>query len=108
MASPSKTFNVKGINVAIWEGDRGRSISIKKSYKDKNTGAYKEAKTYFENELSTLISLLNEARDYLGVAETPKQTRRTEPLTEDVTYIMPEPQVRSLVEPTFNDDDIPF
>jgi len=107
MAKPEKTFEVKGIQIALWKNDRGYSISVKKTYKDKASGAYKEAKTYFPDELATLITLLSETRDYLDRVSTGQRSFSKEyeqpPKQPEQVFIMPDPKPVQ-----FGDDDIPF
>ena len=45
-------------------------LVIQKTYKDKATGAYKETKYLFENELPTLISMLQEAQTWIATNRT--------------------------------------
>ena len=65
MNKPVQSFRDKGVDVAIWETKNGGiSITIRKSYKDKNTGEYKESKYLFKEDAERLIELLKQAIDY--------------------------------------------
>lgn len=66
MAGPVKKWNVKGIEVAMWEGSTGPRFSIQKRYKDKASGEWKESKSFFKEELSTLRTLLDDAIIFLS------------------------------------------
>jgi ribosome biogenesis GTPase A len=71
MSKPIKAARNKGIDVAMWQTrNGGYSFSFRKSYKDKQTGEYKEAKQFFPEELDILISLLQEARSWTAQGPT--------------------------------------
>jgi len=65
MGKPKKAFRNKGIDIAAWENDRGRvSFTLRKTYKNKETGEYKETKYLFANDLKDLRDLITEALDW--------------------------------------------
>lgn len=65
MNKPVQSFRDKGVDVAVWETRNGGvSITIRKSYKDKNTGEYKESKYLFKDDAERLIELLKQAVIY--------------------------------------------
>ena len=62
MNKPIKAARSRGIDIAMWPTKNGGySFSIRKTYKDKATGEYKEAKQFFPEELENLQSLISEA-----------------------------------------------
>lgn len=76
MARPISQYRDKGISIAKWSGREPGSFyfSIQKTYKDKVSGEYKETKTYFENDLSTLKRLIQQALSEIEHApEAPAQ-----------------------------------
>lgn len=61
MGKPKKAFRNKGIDIAAWENDRGGvSFTFRKTYKNKETGEYKETKYLFANDLKDLRDLITE------------------------------------------------
>jgi hypothetical protein len=65
MNKPVQSFRDKGVDVAIWETRNGGiSMTIRKSYKDKTTGDYKESKYLFKEDAERLIELLKQAVNY--------------------------------------------
>jgi len=63
---PLQSFNEKGVDVAVWESSYGPTISIKKRFKDKKTGEWKDSKTYFPAEAAVIQKLLGQALDHIG------------------------------------------
>lgn len=51
----------KGVEVAVWEGRTGPQFTIGKRYKDKNSGDWKDSKTFFDSDLEILAELIREA-----------------------------------------------
>lgn len=66
---PIEKFRFGSIEVAVWENQqkngKSRSISIQKSYRDKNND-WQTTNSFFENEIEILISLINKAQKFLG------------------------------------------
>jgi hypothetical protein len=60
MASPVKTWRNGKMDIAAWEGKFGHTFTFRKTYKDKETGAWKEAKTLFKEDLFKLAEMLGE------------------------------------------------
>jgi len=86
----------KGIDIAVWEGNTGPQFTIRKSYKDKQTGEWKESKTLFSNDLEILKELITEALSWgknVSNIEEPSQLVAANQSVESVD---------------FKDDDIPF
>ena len=77
MAAPIYSVKKQGFNVAIWGDANSPRISFQKTYKDKMSGAYKETKYFFDNELPTLISMLQEAQAWIATNRTNGQDVRT-------------------------------
>jgi hypothetical protein len=62
MPGPINTWKNKGIKVAAWETKNGgTSFTFQKSYKNKETGEWIETKTYFDDDLKALASLIEQA-----------------------------------------------
>lgn len=97
MAAPIKTWRNKGMQIAAWDSRYGKQFTWKKTYKDKNTGEYKEAKFLFEDDLPALLDLVTEAHQWARTG----LDREADTQSEWVQQIVKE-VVDSL------DDDIPF
>lgn len=97
MAGPIKTWRNKGIEIAAWEGKWGKQFTWRKTYKDKNTGEYKETKFLFEGDLAILLELVTDAHHWAVTGEG----RGAETLSQVVQQI-----VKEVVDDL--DDDIPF
>lgn len=68
---PIKKWRRRGVEIALWEGN---SFTIRKTYKDKATGEYKESKSFFKEELGdlyiiTLQALLEITGEERGINE---------------------------------------
>ena len=88
MAKPELALKEKGIDVAVWKGERGPTITVRKTYKDKNSGEWKESKIMFPEEVPVLIALLSQVDRYC-------KEQKTKPAL--------------LAQPASNkDDDVPF
>jgi hypothetical protein len=101
MNKPVETFKNKGLKVAVWPTrNGGYSYSINKSYKDKQTGEWKETKSFFKEEVEALIDLLKQAMGYGGSREE----------HENEAYVMTPPaQLGKGYELSEDDvDDLPF
>lgn len=62
---PVQTFKNRGIQIAVWPSKNGSyTYSITKSYKDKQSGEWKETKSFFKEEAENLIELLKQAIGY--------------------------------------------
>lgn len=57
----SKSFNMWGVSLAKHDNDGKVSYSLKKTYKDKSTGEYKESKVLFTEDLMRLRILIDSA-----------------------------------------------
>lgn len=65
MAAPIHKLNKQGIAIAIWGDANNPRISFEKRYKDKQSGLWKDSKYLFENEVQTLVTLLQEAQGWI-------------------------------------------
>lgn len=97
MAGPIKTWRNKGIEVAAWEGKWGKQFTWRKTYKDKQSGEYKEAKFLFEDDVLKLSELLAEAYGWAKSGEN-REAETTSQLVQQI--------VKDVVANL--DDDIPF
>ena len=63
MSKPIKSYSEKGVQLAVWEKERDGKInisySIKKAFKDKNTGSWKESNVFFREDLRILRDQIN-------------------------------------------------
>lgn len=84
----------KGIDIAVWEGNTGPQFTIRKSYKDKQTGEWKESKTLFSNDLEILKELITEALSW---------GKNVENIEEPAHYA-----AAGATTVDLDDDDIPF
>jgi len=76
---PINEFRARGLSVTIWENDgqtrdgqpvKLRSITLKKSYKDQETGEWKDSNTYFPDDLPRLRLLLGKAYESILLRDT--------------------------------------
>ncbi len=65
MAAPIHKINKYGLSLAVWGDANNPRVSFEKRYKDKDTGLYKSSKYLFENELQTLIAILQETQGWI-------------------------------------------
>ena len=61
---PSKVYREGGVELAIWrnessEGKEYFTFTIRKQYKDKNSGDWKESKALFFDDLLRLSAIIN-------------------------------------------------
>ena len=73
MSVPVKKFSAGGIQVAVWENDgkeggKFNSVSIQRSYKDKND-EWKRSGSLRVNDLPKAIAALQRAYEYLILKE---------------------------------------
>lgn len=97
MPAPVKTFkhaDSKSIQIAVWQNDHGMSCTIKKSYKDKNSGEWKDSKYWFQEDIKALGELCHEAIVWF------------EGEADDQKPVQVSPKAAGAA--TFDDDDIPF
>jgi len=65
MNKPVQNFRDKGVDVAVWNAKNGGySFTIRKTYKNKQSGEYVETKYLYKEECEKLIELLQEAVKY--------------------------------------------
>jgi len=57
---PVKRFRSYGIEAAVWNNDKGKSVTIQKTYKDSN-GEYQSTNTFFPDELPRLRAVAESA-----------------------------------------------
>lgn len=60
-----KPLNIKscagyGVKIAMWEGEKGISFTVEKSYKDAD-GSYKNTKYFNANDLAVLMMIIPRA-----------------------------------------------
>lgn len=104
MAGPVKTWKQKGIELAVWEGKFGSQYTLKKTYKDKNTGEYKESKFFFQEEITALAEMFTDADHWIKTGED-----RVKPdAVEGIEVKDLPPLIRKVVEEVIDDLDIPF
>jgi hypothetical protein len=65
MNKPVQNFRDRGIDVAVWSAKNGGySFTVRKTYKNKQTGEYVETKYLYKEEVEKLIELLQQAVKY--------------------------------------------
>ena len=58
---PVQSWKHKGINVALWENDKGwLSVQIRRTYMDEKTQQWKDTNSFSLRDIPFLISILNE------------------------------------------------
>jgi len=58
-----------GVAVSVWKNDKGHSVTITKSYKDKQTGEWKESSGYFREDLAAIALLMPQAIAFIDEQE---------------------------------------
>lgn len=94
-----------GVQVSIWEGEKGCNFSIKKSYQNK-AGEWVDATTFYPADLAALKECIGQALAYVDElrASRPKQGRTEQAVERAVQRAEAQPAAES----AFDDDDIPF
>lgn len=72
MNKPSFVSKKRGVEVVVWGHADRPSISIRKSYKDKQTGEYKESKSLFPSELQDLVTCIEEVQLWIQTNKSPE------------------------------------
>lgn len=97
---PIETLKLGSVQVAVWKSDGGKlSFSCKRRYKDKNTNEYKDATSFFEEDLAHLQVLLQ-------VASTKALEFRKK--AEAKTISAQSPVIQAAKPAAQVEDDIPF
>lgn len=91
-----------GLSIAVWQNENGATFSIQKTYKDKNSGEYKESKSLFANDLAAIALLAPEAIAYAD------SLKSREPVQQDTRELVGLPSGDDLIPSHINTDDIPF
>lgn len=71
MPSPTFKSQKRGVSVVVW-GTSRPSISIRKTYKDKKTGEYKESKSWYPSELQDLVNCVQEVQTWIENNKPPE------------------------------------
>lgn len=101
MSRPLNTWKEYGVQITAWPTSIGGiSFSVRKSYKVKATGEYKDTNTFFEKDIENLGRLCQQAIDWAktqgsGAVDAHWEHKPSQPPTTEV-------------KPEFEDDDIPF
>jgi hypothetical protein len=98
---PLATFKVKGIQISVWRGKTGPTWTMRKSYKDKKTDSWVEAKSFFMSEAMDIITLLQQMTDQYSDESNP-------PGYQSESNIDSPPKMFDEPTTQFEDDDIPF
>lgn len=72
MNKPSFTSKKRGVEVAVWGSADRASVTIRKSYKDKKTGEYKESKSFFSSELQDLVDCVYNVQTWIENNKSPE------------------------------------
>ncbi len=95
---PLKTFKTglsTGVQIAAWENQKGVSFTISKRYKDKDSGEWIEAKSFYPSDLAALAHLAPAAIEFADLMwEQEKQNS---------AGLAPKETAKS-----FDVDDVPF
>lgn len=110
MAKPIKKWFNKGLDVAAWPTNNGGvAFTIRKTFKTKDTGEYKETKNLFPSEIPMLMDLLTQANEWVhrefgepvSVVDTRPAHPTVQKLVGEITKTFPGSKPVA-------DDDIPF
>lgn len=108
MPAPLKTFRstiAPGVQISVWNGEKGSNFSIKKSYKNKE-GQWIDSTTFYPADLAALGQCINQA---LAFADALRY-ERGEQVTSESEYVPYKERKDDLPkQQSFkDDDDIPF
>lgn len=99
MAGPIEKWKMKGIDIAAWPTrNNGTSFTLRKTYKDKQTGEWKDSKYWFREDLEALKNLCEQALAWAH------RSPEVSPLSAAAAIPLKERQP-SLIQ---DDEDIPF
>ena len=95
-----------GLKLTGWQKERGLSWQLSKSYKDKESGDWKESKSLTDWDLDAIVSLVAQAKEH-------KAKQRLEEKygsKEGASPVAPDPVGLAAVAAKMDlaDDDIPF
>lgn len=97
---PIDKWQMNGIQIAAWKGDKGISYSIQKRFKDATSGEWKETKYFYPSDLATLAALAP-----IAIAASLKRQEATAQISAQIPPVASAPKTQAL---PFEDDDIPF
>ena len=103
MARPAQSWRNKGIDIAAWQGERGYSYTIRKTYKDKTTNEYKESKYWYPDDLVVLANLLQEVAGWRDSRRADRELNELEGLSSGQNKAGP-----AAKHEVYDDDDLPF
>ena len=64
MGQPDKKWNDAGIQIAAWPNQYGYAFTVRKTFKDKKSGDWKESKSYYLSELKKMKKLIEEVVEW--------------------------------------------
>lgn len=106
---PLKSWFYHGVKLTKWEnefnGRKSVSFSIEKSYKDKTTNEYKQSKSFYSDDLDSLLHcILLAKQDSVKVINPRGQSAVPQAPYQDGS--VPDDQIPPMPDP--NDDVVPF
>ena len=100
-----KTLAAPGIEVSIWKGEKRNSFTIRKRYKDPESGDWKEAKTFGEQDLAGLSLLCQRA---IAWSDLERDKARAAAVAPTPTQPMQQQLAAHTAALAAEEDDIPF
>ena len=64
---PVVKFRSYGIEASVWKHENGYSVTIRKTYKNEDSGEYKETNTFFPDDLPRLALVANAAFEFVSL-----------------------------------------
>jgi len=65
---PVARYRSWGIEVAVWEQDENKfSITVKKTYRNKDSNTYEQTNTFFPEELPRLAMVVQKAYEFCNL-----------------------------------------
>lgn len=78
MAEPIFKTKKNKISLAVWQNPKSKSVTLQRSYFDKETQQHKNISSFFDNQIPDLIAALEEAQAFLAQS-APQATEEDNP-----------------------------
>jgi hypothetical protein len=98
-----------GVAVSVWRNERGHSVTIRKTYKNKETGEWVESKGYFREDLAAIAMLMPRVIAWIDEEETRQRANQSGDgggYGGGYQQTSAPSSLPSMAD--FNDDEIPF
>lgn len=63
---PVKKFRVGNVSASVWKNDQSFSVTLQKSYKEKDSEQWKNTDTLFHGDILNAVKALERAEEFIG------------------------------------------